>query len=67
LDTSREKQLQFLAAQLFGGSGKNSVYTKSTGAGLSYSTGVNASLTRGVFSYYAERTPSIASDPWICD
>ena len=56
-DTSREKLLQFLAAQLFGGGGKNSVYTKTTGAGLSYSTGVGTSASSGLFRYYAERTP----------
>ena len=56
-DTSREKLLQFLAAQLFGGAGKQSVYTKSTGAGLSYSTGVGSSPGSGLFRYYAERTP----------
>ncbi|MFT3679047.1 MAG: hypothetical protein QM791_02170 [Ferruginibacter sp.] len=56
-DTSNEKLLQFLAAQLFAGGGKQSVYTKTTGAGLSYSTGVSASAGSGLFSYYAERTP----------
>jgi Zn-dependent M16 (insulinase) family peptidase len=56
-DTSREKLLQFLAALLFAGSGKNSVYTKTTGAGLSYSTGVGTSPGRELFNYYAERTP----------
>jgi len=56
-DTSREKLLQFLAAQLFAGAGKQSVYTKSTGAGLSYSTGVGSSPASGLFRYYAERTP----------
>ena len=56
-DTSREDLLQFLAAQLFAGGGKNSVFTKTTGAGLSYSTGVGASPGSGQFRYYAERTP----------
>jgi hypothetical protein len=56
-DTSREKLLQFLAAQLFAGGGKQSVYTKTTGAGLSYSTGVGCSPASGTFRYYAERTP----------
>jgi Zn-dependent M16 (insulinase) family peptidase len=56
-DTSREKLLQFLAAQLFAGGGKQSVYTKTTGAGLSYSTGVGCSPSSGSFRYYAERTP----------
>ena len=56
-DTSHEKLLQFLAAQLFAGGGKQSVYTKTTGAGLSYSTGVGCSPGSGTFRYYAERTP----------
>ena len=56
-DTSREKLLQMLAAELFAGGGKQSVYTKTTGAGLSYSTGVGVSPGGGLFTYYAERTP----------
>ena len=56
-DTDPEKLLQMLAAELFGGAGKQSVYTKSTGAGLSYSTGAGVSAGSGLFSYYAERTP----------
>ena len=56
-DTSREKLLQFLASQLFSGGGKQSVYTKTTGAGLSYSTGTGCSPSSGIFRYYAERTP----------
>jgi hypothetical protein len=56
-DTTRTDLLKFLAAELYGGAGKQSVYTKSTGAGLSYSTGVGASPSTGTFGYYAERTP----------
>lgn len=56
-DTSREKLLQMLTAELFAGAGKQSVYTKSTGAGLSYSTGASISPGSGLFTYYAERTP----------
>jgi Zn-dependent M16 (insulinase) family peptidase len=58
-DTSREQVLRYLAALLHGGGGKQSVYTKSTGAGLSYSTGVSASLASGRVRYYAERTPEL--------
>ncbi len=58
-DTSTESQLRYLAAGLYGGGGKQSVYTKTTGAGLSYSTGVSTSLTYGLFNYYAERTPEL--------
>ncbi|MEO6316437.1 MAG: insulinase family protein [Chitinophagaceae bacterium] len=56
-DSSKEKLLQFLAAQLFAGAGQQSVYTKTTGAGLSYSTGASASPASGLIVYYAERTP----------
>lgn len=56
-DTTKVKLLQFLASLLYAGGGKESVYTKTTGAGLSYSTGVNTSNGSGLFQYYAERTP----------
>jgi len=56
-DTSENELLKFLAAELYAGSGKQSVYTKTTGAGLSYSTGVGTSPSSGMFFYYAERTP----------
>ncbi|HEY2350751.1 MAG TPA: hypothetical protein VGH64_17145 [Puia sp.] len=56
-DTSRDKLLPFLASQLYAGGGKQSVYTKTTGAGLSYSTGVWETPGTGRFHYYAERTP----------
>ena len=58
-ETGKESLLRFLAAGLYGGAGKQSVYTKTTGAGLSYSTGVGTSLTAGLFNYYAERTPEL--------
>jgi Zn-dependent M16 (insulinase) family peptidase len=56
-DTSENELLKFLAAELYAGGGKQSVYTKTTGAGLSYSTGVGANTAAGMFNYYAERTP----------
>ena len=58
-ETSNEKILQFLSAQLYGGGGKQSVFSKTIGAGLSYSTGVGANPGSGRFSYYAERTPEL--------
>ena len=58
-DTSKQQLLQFLAANLYAGAGKESVYTKTTGAGLSYSTGVWADTFDGSFNYYAERTPEL--------
>ena len=58
-DVDKESLLRYLAAGLYGGGGKQSVYTKTTGAGLSYSTGVWTSPGAGLFSYYAERTPEL--------
>ena len=58
-ETNRESLLRFLAAGLYGGAGKQSVFTKTTGAGLSYSTGVGTSASTGLFNYYAERTPEL--------
>jgi hypothetical protein len=58
-DTQRNDLLKYLAAELYGGGGKQSVYTKTIGAGLSYSTGVWTSPRSGEFSYYAERTPEL--------
>ena len=58
-DTDKQHLLQYLAASLYGGAGKQSVYTKTTGAGLSYSTGVGANPNSGRFLYYAERTPEL--------
>ena len=58
-NTDKESLLRYLAAGLYGGGGKQSVYTKTTGAGLSYSTGVGVSPNTGLFTYYAERTPEL--------
>lgn len=58
-DTDREKQLDFLASKIYGGSGTQSVYTKTLNAGLAYSNGVGSSPDSGMFSYYAERTPEL--------
>lgn len=58
-DTSKQQLLTILAAELYAGGGKQSVYTKTTGAGLSYSTGVGANPVSGRFNYYAERTPEL--------
>lgn len=56
-DTSENDLTKFLTGELYAGGGKQSVYTKSTGAGLSYSTGVGVNPASGRFMYYAERTP----------
>lgn len=58
-DTSRDRLLNFLTSQLYAGRGPVSVHIKTTGAGLSYSTGVRTDLSSGRMSYYAERTPEL--------
>lgn len=56
-DLSENDLTKFLTGELYAGGGKQSVYTKSTGAGLSYSTGIGVNPASGRFLYYAERTP----------
>ena len=58
-DTSRTDLLKYLASKLYGGGGKQSVYSITIGAGLAYSNGVGGSPGRGRISYYAERTPEL--------
>jgi len=58
-DTSRGALLDLLAAKLFTGGGAHTVFTKTVGAGLAYSNGVQASLRQGFAGYYAERMPEI--------
>jgi Zn-dependent M16 (insulinase) family peptidase len=56
---NREKLLEFLASKLYSGGASHSVFSKTIGAGLAYSNGVNSSPISGFFSYYAERTPEL--------
>lgn len=56
---NREKLLDFLASKLYGGGGAHSVFSRTIGAGLAYSNGVNSNPGSGWFSYYAERTPEL--------
>lgn len=58
-DTSRDKLLDYLASQLYGGGGGHSVFMKTIGAGLSYSNGIGGRLADGRIGYYAERTPEL--------
>jgi Zn-dependent M16 (insulinase) family peptidase len=59
-DTDREKLLDYLAANLYGGGGGHSIFMKTIGAGLAYSNGIGPRLAEGRLGYYAERTPELA-------
>lgn len=58
-DTSRDKQLDYLASRLFAGYGEHGVFTKTISAGLAYSNGIRGTLHDGWAGYYAERMPEI--------
>ena len=58
-DTSRDKQLDYLASRIFAGNGEHGVFTKTISAGLAYSNGIRGTLHDGWAGYYAERMPEI--------
>ena len=58
-DTDRESVLRYLARNLVGGGGAQSVFTKTISAGLAYSNGIGGSLRDGTSTYYAERMPDV--------
>jgi Zn-dependent M16 (insulinase) family peptidase len=58
-DTDRQKLLDYLSVNLYGGGGAHSVFMKTIGAGLAYSNGISVSLATGRIGYYAERTPEL--------
>lgn len=58
-DTSTDKLLDYLAANLYGGRGAHGIFMKTWGAGLAYSNGIGARPASGRLSYYAERTPEL--------
>ena len=58
-DTTRDRLLDALAMNLYGGGGGHSLFMKTWGAGLAYSNGIGTNLTIGRVSYYAERTPEL--------
>jgi Zn-dependent M16 (insulinase) family peptidase len=58
-DTDREKLLDYLAAVVYAGGGSHTMFSKTIGAGLAYSNGLNASPVTGRVTYYAERTPDL--------
>src|SRR5262249_45972259 len=57
--TGREQLLEYLASKVFAGAGPHSVFTRTIGAGLAYSNGVNSSVHDGYATYYAERAPEV--------
>jgi hypothetical protein len=58
-DTTRDRLLDSLALNLYGGGGGHSLFMKTWGAGLAYSNGIGTNLTTGRINYYAERTPEL--------
>jgi len=58
-DTDRDKILNYLATNLYGGGGGHSIFMKTAAAGLAYSNGIGNSLALGRLRYYAERTPEL--------
>lgn len=58
-DTGRDKLVDYLAANLYGGGGAHSIFSKTIAAGLAYSNGLGSWLSNGRLQYYAERTPEL--------
>jgi Zn-dependent M16 (insulinase) family peptidase len=58
-DTSDDAILDYLAGNLFSGSGGHSLFMKTWAAGLAYSNGIRVSLAMGRIRYYAERCPEL--------
>jgi hypothetical protein len=58
-DTSDDAILDYLAGNLFSGSGGHSLFMKTWAAGLAYSNGIRVSLAQGRIRYYAERCPEL--------
>jgi Zn-dependent M16 (insulinase) family peptidase len=58
-DTGRDKLLDYLSTNLYGGGGGHSIFMKTAAAGLAYSNGIGSSLSLGRLRYYAERTPEL--------
>ena len=58
-DTERDKLLDYLSANLYGGGGAHSIFSKTIAAGLAYSNGIGVGLASGRLQYYAERTPEL--------
>jgi hypothetical protein len=58
-DTSRDRLLDFLAANLYAGGGAHTIFSKTIAAGLAYSNGLRPQLLSGRLNYYAERTPEL--------
>jgi hypothetical protein len=58
-DTSRDRLLDCLAANLYAGGGAHTIFSKTIAAGLAYSNGLRPQLLSGRLNYYAERTPEL--------
>lgn len=58
-DTDRDRLLNLLASNLYGGAGAHGIFMKTWGAGLAYSNGIRMRPASGRLTYYAERTPEL--------
>jgi Zn-dependent M16 (insulinase) family peptidase len=58
-DSGQDSILNFLTSKLYSGGAAHSVFSKTISAGLAYSNGIRSSITTGLMSYYAERTPEL--------
>jgi Zn-dependent M16 (insulinase) family peptidase len=58
-DTDRDQILDYLASIVYAGPGSHTIFSRTIGAGLAYSNGLNASPLLGRVTYYAERTPDL--------
>jgi Zn-dependent M16 (insulinase) family peptidase len=58
-DTDREKLLEYLSTNLYGGRGAHGIFMKTWAAGLAYSNGIRVRPADGRLNYYAERTPEL--------
>ncbi|HEV3333354.1 MAG TPA: hypothetical protein VG096_20350 [Bryobacteraceae bacterium] len=58
-DTSPDRLLDLLAANLYAGHGAHGMFMKTWAAGLAYSNGIRVRPLDGRLNYYAERTPML--------
>jgi Zn-dependent M16 (insulinase) family peptidase len=58
-DTSRDQLLNYLATELYAGSGSQSVYARVVASGLSYGGGVGTYQSAGQFSFFVQKTPEL--------
>lgn len=58
-DTSRDQLLNYLATELYAGSGSQSVYARVISSGLSYGGGIGPLQAAGRYSFSVQKTPEL--------